>query len=129
MVDEFVTAGTTRSDFPPVVFVYQGTSEQGPMFFDRYDEHATAVADPDGALYAAFGVPRGGIGEMFGARSWFAGLRATARDHLVSRRIGDPWTMPMVLAVRDGMIVGEFVGRHAGELPDMASISTTLRPN
>jgi hypothetical protein len=62
-----------------VVFVYQGTVEQGPMFVDRLIDDVRAVADPEGLLFAAFEVDRGGVREMFGPRSWRSGLRAVAR--------------------------------------------------
>jgi len=108
------------------VFVYQGTAEQGSMFFDRLDGGATAIADPDGDLYNAFDVERGGWREMFGLRSWAAGLRAAAKGHLINRKIGDAWTMPTIFAVRHERIIGEFRGRHAGDHPDIEQLITDL---
>ena len=113
-------------DYPPVVFIYQGTAEQGPMFFDRYDPDAVGIADPDGVLFGAFGIGRGGMREMFGIRAWVAGIRATAKGHFVNRKIGDPWTLPTVLAVRAGAVIGEFVGSHAGDHPDVRSLPAQL---
>ncbi|MEL6892194.1 MAG: hypothetical protein AAFP84_11395 [Actinomycetota bacterium] len=110
-----------------MIFVYQGTAEQGPMYFDRYDADAVAIADPDGELYEAFAIDRGGLREMFGLGAWKAGVRATLKGHLINRKIGDAWTLPTVIAVRDGRIVAEFVGRHAGDHPDVAAIPTELR--
>jgi len=104
------------------VFVYQGTAEQGPMFFDSLDRGAVAIADPDGELSTEFAIGRGGWREMFGLRSWTAGFRALRNGHLINRRIGDAWTLPTVLAVSDGYIVGEFRGRHAGHHPDVARL-------
>lgn len=122
MVDEFVGF----PDLPPVVFAYQGTAEDGPMFFDRHDPTSVGVADPDGELYAAFEVPRGGWREMFGLRSWIAGIRATAQGHLVNRKLGDPWTLPTVVALRGDRVVARFVGEHAGDHPDMSTLLDQL---
>jgi hypothetical protein len=105
-----------------VVFCYQGTIEQGPMFFDRLFPEARAIADPDGTLYAAFGVERGGLREMFGADAWRCGLRAVRQGHFVNRKIGDPWTLPTILAVRHSAVVWEHRGEHAGDHPDVAAI-------
>ncbi len=110
-----------------MLYVYQGSSRQGPMFFDALDPDAVAIADPEGVLYAAFAVPRGGMREMFGLRAWLAGVRATVRGHVIGRKIGDPWTLPAVYAVTSGTIVGEFVGAHAGDHPDPAAL-TALPP-
>lgn len=108
------------------MFVYQGMAEQGPMFFERLHPHAVAMADPDGTLYEGFGIARGGWREMFGLRSWVAGVRATSKGHLINRKIGDPWTMPTLFAVRHERIVGEFIGRHAGDHPDLARLVAEL---
>jgi hypothetical protein len=108
------------------VFVYQGSAEQGPMFFDRLDPGAIAIADHEGELYGRFGVERGGWREMFGLRSWAAGIRATAKGHLISRKVGDPWTLPTIFAVRNERIVGEFRGRHAGDHPDIDQLIAEL---
>ncbi len=56
---------------------------------------------------------------MFGLRSWIAGVRATTKGHLINRKIGDPWTMPTLFAVRNDHVIGEFRGRHAGDHPDL----------
>lgn len=96
------------------------------MFFDRYDPDAIGIADPDGALFGLFEIRRGGMREMFGLRSWGAGVRATLKGHLINRKVGDPWTLPTVLAVRNGDVVGEFVGEHAGDHPDVQALPQIL---
>ena len=89
------------------------------MFFDPLDPDAVAIADPEAELYSALGVERGGWREMFGLASWRAGLRAVRRGHFINRKIGDPWTLPTVLAVAKHHVVWEFRGRHAGDHPDI----------
>jgi hypothetical protein len=96
------------------------------MWFDRLFPGARALADPEGELYRAFGVERGGVREMFGLASWSCGLRAVRQGHFVNRKIGDPWTLPTIVAVRGGSIVWEFHGDHAGHHPDVAAIPTQL---
>ena len=112
----------TAADFPRVVFVYQGTVEQGPMYFDRHLDRVEAIADPDGVLYRTFAVQRGGWREMFGLRAWRRGLQAVAKGHFINRKIGDPWTLPTVVAVHDGAVVWEHRGEHAGDHPDVDDI-------
>lgn len=113
-------------DYPAVVFVYQGTTEQGPMFFDRLFPGARAIADPGGDLYASFGVARGGLKEMFSPAAFRCGITAARQGHRIARKVGDPWTLPTVFAVRDRAIVWEHRGDHAGDHPDVAAIPGLL---
>lgn len=59
---------------------------------------------------------------MFGARSWLAGLRAVRRGHFINRKIGDPWTLPTVFAIKGEEIIWEFRGSHAGDHPDVNAL-------
>lgn len=126
MVSEFADVVHDRPDYPRVVFVYQGSSDQGSMFFDPLFADAVAIADPDRRLFDAFGVERGGLREMFGLRTSAAGFRATLRGHMVNRTIGDPWTLPTIVAIRSGHVIGEFRGRHAGDHPDLTRLPRDL---
>ena len=110
-----------------MVFVYQGAPDQGPMFFDGLFPEATAIADPDGELYEAFAVRRGGWREMFGLGSWRAALAALRSGHFVNRKIGDPWTLPTLVVVARGEIVWEHHGSHAGDHPDLAALADQVR--
>lgn len=98
------------------MFVYQGTVEQGPMFFDRLFPGAVALADPEGELYRAFDVERGG-------------MRATLQGHRIGRKVGDPWTLPTVFAVRNHTIIWEHRGEHAGDHPPVADIPHLMNPS
>lgn len=104
------------------MFVYQGTEAQAPMFFDRLDPNAVAIADPDADLYRSFGVERGGWRAMFGVRSWLAGIGATLGGHRIGRKIGDPWTLPLVVAVENRRVIWEHRGTFAGDHPDVDDI-------
>lgn len=118
---DVLAAATDLDAFPDVVFVYQGDVEQGPMFFGD-DPRVRAISDPTGGLYAAFGVARGGVREMFGAASWRCGVRAIAEGHFISRKIGDPWTLPTLVLVEDGRVRWRHDGRHAGDHPDLGAV-------
>lgn len=109
-----------------MVYIYQGTEAQAPVFFDHLDPDAIAVADPDAELYRAFGVERGGWRAMFGLRSWLAGIRATIGGHRIGRKIGDPWTLPLVVAVSEGQVIWEHRGTFAGDHPDVDAIPAEL---
>ncbi|MFK8025485.1 MAG: AhpC/TSA family protein [Ilumatobacter sp.] len=127
MVGEFADARDAHpGKTARVVFVYQGRPEQGELFFGKLDANAVAIADPEAELYQAFGIERGGLREMFGLQAWKAGVRATLKGNMINRKIGDPWTMPTVFAVRDGYITGAFRGTHAGDHPDVPAMLREL---
>ena len=118
--------------FPPVIHVVMGDPEQGEAFVDahtplRLRGTARAIADPGQMLYRAFAVPRGGWREMFGLRSWVAGLRATASGKFIGARIGDGWTLPVWVVIVDERVLWRWVGTHAGDRPDIASVPRVTR--
>lgn len=102
--------------------MHQGTVEQGAGLFGEH-EGLDSIADADGDLFALFAIERGGLREMFGLRAWARGLQALSKGHFIGRKVGDPWTLPTVVAIDDGTIVGEYRGRHAGDHPDVASLA------
>lgn len=113
--------------FPRVVLVHPGGVDDGDALLGRLWPTARAVADPDAALYRAFGVARGGLGEMFGPRSCAAALRAVARGNGVGRPSGDVWTMPTLVMLAGGQVVWEHRGEHAGDHPDLRAVARRAR--
>jgi hypothetical protein len=109
-----------------VVFVYQGEPEVAAEWFGPLGHGARAVADLPKRLYDAFEVERGGLKEMFGPGAIRCGLRATRKGHRIGRKVGDPWTLPLLVAVREGAVVWEHRGRFAGDGPDPAAIPTLI---
>ena len=105
-----------------MVFVHQGSEAQGAEYFSVFGDAVRAIADPEGRLYASFGVERGGMRAMFGLSAWRRGIEAFLNGHFIGRKVGDPWTLPTVLAVHGDEILWEHRGRHAGDHPDVYSI-------
>ncbi len=112
---------------PRLVFVVMADADIGERYID---DHAAAeavglvagIADPYQVLHRAFEVPRGGWREMFGARAWIAGARATLRGKFIGRKVGDGWTLPVWTVIDDDSEVWRWVGTHAGDRPDLAAI-------
>jgi len=103
------------------------------MFFEKLFSQAQAIADPTGSLYADFGVERGGVREMFGARAWVCGLKAVGQGHFINRKVGDPWTLPTVFAIEPSVDGSEHAritwvhrGEHAGDHPDVHDIPALI---
>lgn len=117
--------------FPPVVYVFMASPDEGRTFLDAHtpaDRRGAVrgIADPERTLHEAFAVPRGGWREMFGLRAWAAGVRATARGKFVGRKVGDGWTLP-VWALLDGdETTWRWDGVHAGDRPDLRSVPRSV---
>lgn len=113
--------------YPPVLFFYQGSVEEGQAFFRRLWAEARAVADPDKRFYDALGIQRGGMREMFGPEVFACGMRAAAKGHFIGQPVGDPWVMPgLFLVDAQGAVVWSHDFRHAGDHPDFLSIADRL---
>ncbi|MFP4435683.1 MAG: SelL-related redox protein [Chloroflexaceae bacterium] len=108
--------------YPPVLFVYQGSSTDGTAFFERFWPEARAIADMPRRLYQAFGVQRGGVWEMLGPEVWACGLRAAGKGNTGGLPVGDPWIMPGLFLVAGDTIRWQHSFRHAGDHPDFAQI-------
>ncbi len=104
------------------MFVHQGTVEQGASFFEGRWESVPAIADPEHALYDAFGVLRGSFGQVLGARPMVRGVRTALRGHFMGKPVGDIWRMPGAFLIHDGAIVWSNEPAHAGDHPDLDTI-------
>jgi hypothetical protein len=122
LIGDLRRAAARRPGFPRVILVHQGTVADGDELIARLWPTARAVADPEGRLYLAFGVPRGGGLEMFGPRSCLAAVRAVAKGNGVGRKVGDAWTLPTLVALEGGRVVWEHRGTHAGDHPDLGRV-------
>jgi len=109
-------------EYPKVLFFFQGPPTEGRAFLRRYWPEAHAVADPGQRLYAAFGVERGSVVQMFGPAVWRGRWRAAGKGHANGMPAGDVWRMPGVFLVRGERVVWSHRYRHAADHPDFASI-------
>lgn len=107
-----------------VVLVHQSTETEYDRTLARLWPEAERVADPDARWYRAFGVKRGGFREMFGLRSWRAGIPAFLKGNMIGwKGAADGWTLPSAFRLRNGEVVAEHRGRHAGDQPKLAELA------
>jgi hypothetical protein len=102
--------------FPASLFVYMGTPEQGGVLTDLWPE-VRAIADPDARLYDAFGLTRGGFGQVLSPRVWLRGFQAMARGHSVGRPVGDVWRMPGYFLIEAGHVTWYYRPRDSADHP------------
>lgn len=92
-----------------VAFVTMGTVPQSEDFKQKMHSEHTFIADPDRALYQAFGLGRGEGKQMFNRKTWARGFGAVLRGHWVGLPVGDPWQMPGVFLIEtDGEVSWQY---------------------
>ncbi|MFW5691527.1 MAG: SelL-related redox protein [Chloroflexota bacterium] len=127
LVKDLKAISSQTDDYPPLLFFYQGTPEEGAVFFKRVWPEARAVSDIPKTYYNAFGIERGGLREMFGPVVWACGVRATLKGSFIGWKTGDPWTMPGMFAVQGDYVLWQHDFHHAGDHPDLATIPALIR--
>lgn len=100
-----------------------GSVEDTRGFVERFDPQARAIADPDLALHAAFGLRRGGAAAFLSPAVFAGGLRALAKGNGVGVPSGDVLQLSGEFLVLDGAIVWKFVAEHAADHPELDTIA------
>ena len=67
---------SVQPGYPPIVFFFQGSLEEGKAFFEEYHPGARAIADLPKRFYTALGLRRATMGQMFGIQVWTCSFRA-----------------------------------------------------
>jgi hypothetical protein len=91
-----------------------GPPEEGEAFFAERWPEARAVSDETRILYAAFGLQRGSMGQLFGPRVWWAGLKAALLGHGIGAPVGDPRMLSGWFLVQDREVRWHHCHEHAG---------------
>lgn len=114
-------------DLPRIVLVHQGSVAEGETLLGKRWPDALALSDPELALYHAFGLGRGRVGQLLGAGSWIAGVRALAKGHFVGKPVGDPWIMPGLFLCSGNRVLWQHAFDHAGDLPSESTLVDAVR--
>jgi hypothetical protein len=112
-----------NSQFPRVIFFFQGGPTEGRAFLRRYWPSAHAIADPEAEFYADFGIKRGSFLQNLGPSVLRAHQRAKAKGHSNGPRSGDIWRMPGVILTQAEEIVWSHAVKHAADQPDLEEIA------
>ncbi|MDX1919817.1 MAG: SelL-related redox protein [Candidatus Caenarcaniphilales bacterium] len=111
-----------NSNYPEIVFFYQGTLDQGKAFFKKIWPEAKAISDSSKKFYNAFKLKRGTISQLFGQKVWVRGTEAMIKGNFVGLPVGDLWTMPGMFLIENGSIVWQHEFEHIGDHPDLSGL-------
>ena len=112
----------SNSNYPEIVFFFQGSVEQGKSFFKKIWPEAKAIADLPKKFYSAFKLKRGTISQLFGHKVWMRGTEAMLKGNFVGLPVGDLWTMPGMFLVENNNIVWQHEFEHIGDHPDLSNL-------
>ncbi|MEQ9616791.1 MAG: peroxiredoxin-like family protein [Phycisphaerales bacterium] len=108
-----------------IVLVHMSRDDSIERLAERYGlGDVLFVRDPDRALYRAFELRRGSLGQLFGWRVIRRWIAATFRGHGIGGLRGDGFQMPGAFLVRDGIIVRAFRHETAADRPDYCELAS-----
>lgn len=122
MVGDLRTLTATQTGYPNILIFYMGSVAEGEAFFTTAWPEARAVSDPDKFFYSAFGLERGGFGQVFGPGAMACSLRAASKGHVVGKPVGDPWQMPGLFLVQGPDVLWAHDFAHIGDHPDFTTL-------
>jgi hypothetical protein len=115
-----------RPDYPPVVFFFTATPDEGRVFFAQYWPQARAVSDPAKTFYTAMGIRQATMGQTYGIRVWTCHMRALGKGNVIGKPIGDPWIMPGAFLVHAPDVLWSHPYKHQGDRPDWTTVPAHL---
>ena len=122
MIKELRDVAIADPGYPPVVFFYQGSLEEGADFFVKTWPEARAVSDTSLYFYRAFGLQRGKFMQVMGPGAAVCSLRAAGKGYLPGTPVGDPWQMPGMFLVAGGRVLWQHDFAHIGDHPDFRAL-------
>lgn len=107
-----------------VVFVHLNDEETAERFFAKYElPDAVYITDPGCTYYAAFGLTKATVTQLFGLHSWIRGFQAgVVAGHGLASPIGDGFQMPGVFIIQDGQIRDAFIHKLSSDRPDYVGL-------
>jgi hypothetical protein len=117
----------TDPGYPPVVFVYRGTPEEGKQFFDKHWPAARAIGDLTGKLYETFGIHRATLKQAFGSAVIRRALEALRSGIGVGLTGRDVMRMPGLFLIRKPEIIGTRKFAHVGDNPNFAEVGEWVK--
>jgi hypothetical protein len=107
-----------------LIFVHMSDAEEAGHNFKQFNlEGCEHVCDPECHYYAAFGLRKGSISQLFGLQVMLRGLDAGIRKgHGLGAFTGDGFQMPGVFLIQNGAIREQFIHQLASDRPDYDKI-------
>lgn len=112
-----------------IALVHMASDRQAELVFKLYGlDDLPRFADPEKALYQAFGLRRVTVRELLSADLFKRGLEACVRDrHGMGIPRGDPMQMPGLFIVEKATLLARFVHQHPWDRPHLPALIEEAR--
>jgi hypothetical protein len=110
-----------------MVFVHRSTIEDAEPFFAARAPDARAIADPEGALFAAFALQSGTLLQILGPTALWRGLRALLKGNSIGKPAGNERQMPGAFLVHGRKVLWQHRARHAADHPNLADVTSAMQ--
>lgn len=107
-----------------LVFVHMAENKVADDYFRKFNLTGVHhVSDPTCYFYAAFGLVKGSVTQLFGLQSWFRGFTVQAKYGAeMGKHLGDSFQMPGAFTIFEGEIKDSFIHKAASDRPDYARL-------
>ena len=107
-----------------IVFVHMAADDEAKTHFVRYRlADLPRISDPACMLYRAFGLKKGGIGQVFGLNAWLRGFDvAILRGYGIGGWFDDLFQMPGVFLLFHGEVLNSYQHQSIADRPDYIEI-------
>jgi hypothetical protein len=122
MVRDLRRSAERNPGYPAILFVQQGTVEQGQAWFAETWPEARAIADTDHRLAQLFGVERGSLRQLASLGAIGCAVRAAAKGNRGGLVVGDSKLMPGLFAFDGDRLIWQHDFRNVGDHPDFDAI-------
>ncbi|MCS7077902.1 MAG: hypothetical protein NZ455_14420 [Bacteroidia bacterium] len=111
----------TDPSFPPIIFVHQGSIEQGNAFFDQFWKGQIHISNTDLSLFHFFKIKVGKVKDRIGLRTFFKGIKSLLTHGFKvwqTKRIGDDKLLSGTFLFQKGKLVWAHRAKFAGDEPN-----------
>lgn len=108
-------------NFPPIIFVHQGTIEQGNAFFEEFWKNQIHISNPDLSLFHFFKIRIGKVKDVIGIRTFIKGFISLLKNGLKIRqtkKIGDGRMLSGTFLFQKGKLIWAHRAKYAGDEPN-----------
>ena len=106
-------------------FVHMAENEIAEDYFKKFKlEGVQHISDQTCRYYAAFGLVKGSVTQLFGLQSWFRGFSAMAKyGNDTGSQLGNSFQMPGAFMIFESEIRDSYVHKTASDRPDYLKLA------
>lgn len=107
-----------------MAFLTMADDSSASALLSRYGlDDLPCISDSGQRLYAALGLRRGGLAQLFNVNVLRGGIRAALAGHWQGRIVGDAMRLGGAFLIRDGQVVRAYRNRDVADRADYCELA------